>query len=111
MIEQISNTVEGNGCFATSCTSLHYHDTVSGIPDNTVLFLLDRSNNALQPVISIFRQGLLQNLIINIHLCLKGKYQPAITDLVLAFSGNLALHDTRRCLKTGFSLIIIIEQP
>ena len=83
---------------------------MSGIPDNTVLFLLDRSNNTLQPIISIFRQGLLQDLIINIHLCLKGKYQSAITDLVLAFSGNLAFHDTRRCLKAGFSLIVIIEQ-
>ena len=85
MIEKIGNPVKCNGSFPASCCTLDYHDPVFCIADNSILLLLDSTNNVLKLYFTVTSQFRFQNLIIDLHITLKFVDHFSVADLILPF--------------------------
>ena len=83
MVQQICDPVERDGSLSASGRSLDHKDPVAGIPDNRILFPLNRAHNIFQLYISIAAELLLQNLVVDLHITLKFIDHLSAADLVL----------------------------
>ena len=83
MIQQIRDSVKCDRGLPAACRSLNDHDPILCIPNNLILFFLNRAHNILQFHITAFSQLLFQNIIIDLHVTFKFIDHPAAPDLIL----------------------------
>ena len=92
MVQKICNPVKGHGCLSTSCGSLNYHDFVLCIADNSILLLLDSTDNIFELHISAAAQFCLQDFIVNLHITLKLIDQFSLFYFILPLRGHLPVY-------------------
>ena len=110
MIKEICDPVQGNGSLSASCSPLDHHDPVRGVSDNSILLLLNGSDNVFQLYISVASKLCLQDLIINFHIALELVDHFSATDLILPLCRNISMDITQWGLIGGRSFVKIIEQ-
>ena len=110
MIKKIGNPVEGDGRLAAPGPTLDHQDPVLCVSDDRILFFLDRPDDIFQPGISVLAQFLLQDLIVDLRIALKGIDHLSATDLILPLGRDLTPDHSCRGFIGRRSLVIIIEK-
>ena len=85
MVKKVSDPVKRDRSLSAPCRSLDHQDLVFRIPDDRILFLLYSPDDVFQLHISVISQFLLQDLIIDLCITLKGIDHLSPADLVLPF--------------------------
>ena len=110
MVKEISDPMERHRGFSASGSTLNHKDLITGVADDSVLFLLDRADDVFQLDLTVAAELCFQDLIIDLGVTFKCVDQFSTADLVLPFGCDLAGKFAHGSLIRSRTLIIIIEK-
>ena len=92
MVKEISDPMECHRGFSASGSTLDYKNLITGVADDSVLFLLDRADDIFQLDLTVTAELCFQDFIIDLGVAFKSVDQFSPADLILPFGCD------RRCL-------------